>query len=260
MSYILGKIFWTVARPSNLLLLLALTGAFAARRRWGRLLARAALVGLALVAALSMGPWLAIPLESRFPPPPLPDRVDGVVVLGGFASDSLSLIRGQPVVSDASERYLAMLDLARRFPEAKLLFTSGSSDVEGKRIAEADVVLDMARRHGIDEQRLILDRVARNTADNARNAKALADPQPGERWLLVTSASHMPRSVGCFRQLGFEVIPWPVDYRGPGWPELTDEPYLGEQLKQLDDAAKEWVGLVYYYVLGLTSELFPGPR
>ena len=71
---------------------------------------------------------------------------------------------------------------------------------------------------GIGSDRLILERKARNTAENAILAKELADPKPGQRWLLVTSAWHMPRAIGLFRKAGFDVEAWPdrLPYRRAG--------------------------------------------
>jgi len=86
-------------------------------------------------------------------------------------------------------------------------------------------------------------------------------PAAGERWLLVTSAFHMPRAIGCFRAVGFDVIPWPVDYRtsGPGdaWRLF---PRASEGLRRVDLAAKEWAGLLAYYVTGRSTALLPAQR
>ena len=70
-------------------------------------------------------------------------------------------------------------------------------------------------------KRIELEGKSRNTAENATFSKALANPKPGERWLLVTSAHHMPRSVGCFRRAGFAVEAYPVDWRTRGAADLA---------------------------------------
>ena len=68
--------------------------------------------------------------------------------------------------------------------------------------------------------RLTLEDRSRNTIENAVYSKALAQPKPGERWLLVTSALHMPRAMGAFRQAGFAVEAYPVDYQTNGWRDM----------------------------------------
>ncbi len=90
---------------------------------------------------------------------------------------------------------------------------------------------------------------------------ALLSPERGDRFLLVTSAAHMPRSMGIFRRAGFDVVAYPTDFRinpDRGFIDLSGSYPAG--LKRLDEAAREWFGLVAYRILGRTDELFPGPR
>jgi uncharacterized SAM-binding protein YcdF (DUF218 family) len=104
-----------------------------------------------------------------------------------------------------------------------------------------------------------MERLSRNTEENATLSKALAGPKPGERWLLVTSAYHMPRSVGLFRRAGFAVEPYPVDWRTSRENLLTPFNLAGEGLERTDLAIREWMGLAAYRISGKTSELLPGP-
>ena len=85
-------------------------------------------------------------------------------------------------------------------------------------------------------------------------------PKSGERWLLVTSAHHMPRSVGIFRGAGFAVEAFPVDYRTRGAIDLL-RPFstLGDGLRRTDTAMREWVGLAIYRLTGRSDSLFPAP-
>ncbi len=86
-------------------------------------------------------------------------------------------------------------------------------------------------------------------------------PVPGQRFLLVTSSFHMPRSIGAFRRAGFEVEAYPVDWRTRGWRDAT-QPFdrVSSGLSRADVAIHEWTGLVVYWLTGRSSELFPGPR
>jgi uncharacterized SAM-binding protein YcdF (DUF218 family) len=106
----------------------------------------------------------------------------------------------------------------------------------------------------------VIESRSRTTRENALFSRRLVEPHEGERWLLVTSAWHMPRSVGCFRQAGFPVVPYPVDYRTRGpqdrWRTFSS---LSEGLRRLDLATKEWIGLLGYRLAGYTDALFPGP-
>jgi len=114
---------------------------------------------------------------------------------------------------------------------------------------------------GIPASRITLEKQSRNTIENAVYSKTLAQPKPGERWLLVTSALHMPRAIGAFRQAGFAVEAYPVDYQTSGWEDVLNVVGgLSGGLSGTDKAMHEWIGLIAYRITGKTSELFPGPR
>ncbi len=101
---------------------------------------------------------------------------------------------------------------------------------------------------------------ARNTEENAEFSKALAAPKNGERWLLVTSAYHMPRSAGLFRKAGFGVETYPVDWRvGERANLLTFSTIALDGLERTDVAMREWMGLVAYWATGKIDRLLPGP-
>ena len=96
--------------------------------------------------------------------------------------------------------------------------------------------------------------VGTNFASDPRDLGGKGTPQ---RWLLVTSALHMPRSVACFRAAGWDVTPYPTNFRiGPDPLSFA----LPQNLEGVDLAAHEWVGLLYYRLRGYTRDLFPGPH
>ena len=105
----------------------------------------------------------------------------------------------------------------------------------------------------------MLETRSRNTEENAVFTKELVQPKPGERWLLVTSAQHMPRAIGCFRRAGFPVEAYPVDWHTRRALRLAPMETLSGGLGRLDNAVHEWIGLVSYWLTGRTSELLPGP-
>ena len=106
----------------------------------------------------------------------------------------------------------------------------------------------------------MMERRSRNTLENAEFSKALVAPKAGERWLLVTSAFHMPRSVGLFRKAGFAVEPYPVDWRVGGRGDLfAFSKIAADGLERTDLAVREWIGLIAYRATGKIDELLPGP-
>jgi uncharacterized SAM-binding protein YcdF (DUF218 family) len=263
MSFFLGKFLGWVTDP-GLWLILLLLGAFwgSFRRRGGGgrgFLALALLLTLAL-AVLPVGGWLLLPLESRFPAPAsLPERIDGILVLGGGLDGKASAARGQPILNDAAERFTAAATLARAHPEARLIFSGGSNSIWEGQEPEAHYAERLLLDLGVAPDRLTVEATSRTTRENAANLTALLGGPPQGNWLLITSAWHMPRAVGCFRHLGWQVIPYPVDYRTQG---------EGEPLKPLDPAAgfaelslalHEWLGLLAYRIQGATDALFPSP-
>jgi uncharacterized SAM-binding protein YcdF (DUF218 family) len=266
MFFYVSKVAWFCLQPSSLLLILLVTGAvllFTRFERTGRRLAVAAAVLLLVGGLLPLSTWLILPLEERFPRADLSGRdIDGVVVLGGAEDPDIATARHVHAVNEAAERFTEVAALARRFPHAKFVFTSGSVEILTAPTIGADAGRLVLEDLGISgRDRLLLERESRNTWQNAVYTKALVDPKPGERWLLVTSAAHMPRAMGVFRKAGFPVEPWPVDYRTAGrWDlmHLFDKP--SEGLRRLDQVLREWVGLVVYRLTGRSDALFPGPQ
>jgi uncharacterized SAM-binding protein YcdF (DUF218 family) len=262
MFYYASKILWVLAQPSNLLLLLVVAGALALsleRRRLAAWLLYPAALALLITGLMPVGKWLMLPLENRFPMlAEPPDRVDGIIVLGGAVDLAVAESRGLIAFKESAERNIALVEIAERHPDAKVVFSGGRGGIVGTGLTEADVVREFARRHGLDG-RVILEDRSRNTYENAVLSKPLAAPAPGERWLLVTSASHMPRSVGVFRQVGWPVIAYPVDYRTRDGFEILAIPYAARRWIEFDEAVKAWVGLAAYRVTGRSSALFPAP-
>ncbi|MDP4003009.1 YdcF family protein [Methylobacterium sp. NEAU K] len=265
MFFPLSKVVYFLITPSNFFVFAALAGlgllAATRLRRAGLGLAGLGVMGLALGGLSPLSEIVLLPLEQRFAPYPAdaPAPV-GIIVLGGGIEAGLSEARDQVVVNDAGERPIYFADLARRFPEARLVFSGGSGFVGGG-TPEADIVSWQADALGLPRTRLILENRSRNTQENAAFSAALVHPKPGERWLLVTSAWHMPRAVGCFRQAGFTIDAFPVDYRTRGWRDAARfNGFASDGLLQLDLATKEWIGLVVYRIAGYTSDWLPEPE
>jgi uncharacterized SAM-binding protein YcdF (DUF218 family) len=263
MFFFLSKFFAFFTKPSNLLFLLALTGLVLMATRYARAGRRILAVAVILLLAFGISPLgrqLVLVLEGRFPAWDASRGVpDGIVVLGGAILPDVSHARGEIALSAGAERMTVIADLARRYPSAKIVFTGGNHGLFGGP-READYVLPLWESFGIARDRIVLERDSRNTVENAVMTKALVNPKPGERWLLVTSSWHMPRSVGVFRQAGFQVEPYPVDWVSTGDESALrlSESFAGG-LHAIDNAAHEWVGMLAYWLTGRSPELFPTP-
>jgi uncharacterized SAM-binding protein YcdF (DUF218 family) len=217
-----------------------------------------ALVVLALAAYLPLGRALGHVLESRFPSwDPKRGAPDGIVVLGGAIDPWLSRVHGDVALTENAERVTAIARLARAYPDARIIYTSGDASLGASRGAEADYLYPLLDDFGIPRTRVILESRARNTAENAAFSFAIAKPKPGERWLLVTSAQHMPRAVGCFRRVGFPVEAYPVDWQTSRRFSLWPSSSFALGLSRLDDSVHEWIGLIVYWLSGRISALLP---
>ncbi len=262
MFFDLSKLAAVFVQPGNDLLIALAAGAvllWTRARRAGRIVVSLAVLGFLAIAVIPVGTLLLVPLENRFPAAQPPDRLDGIIVLGGEVAQRLSAARGQPTLKGGGGRMTAFMALARQHPEAKLVFTGGSGLLAHPELTEAPVARAFLAQQGLDTSRVVFEDRSRNTWQNALYTKALVHPAPGSAWLLITSASHMPRAYGCFRRVGWPVIPYPVDYDTTGRYDPTPQFNLAGGLGRLNAAVHEWVGLVVYRVMGYTEALLPAP-
>jgi uncharacterized SAM-binding protein YcdF (DUF218 family) len=262
--FVLSKTLGFLLLPTNFLIGIGFVGAILMFTRFaslGRKLVMAAVLLLVICGLSPLGNLLLYPLEQRFPPwDASRGAPDGIIVLGGSIQADLSVAHGTPVVIGAPDRLIAAAALAHRYPNARILFTGGSAKLISNEAREADFAGAIFEGLGIDKSRLIMERDSRNTLENAVFSKALVVPKEGERWLLVTSASHMPRSVGLFRKAGFAVEPYPVDWRVGGRSDIFNFTNIAiDGLGRTDMAVREWMGLIAYRVTGKIDDLLPGP-
>ena len=265
MFFVLSKTFAVTLLPTNFLVGLGVVGALLGATRFsraGRKLMVAAIVLLAICGFSPLGNLLLYPLESRFPAwNAAAGAPDGIIVLGGPIDADLSVEHGTPVIRSAADRIVAGAALARRYPNARIIFSGGSANLISNDAREADYAGAIFESLGIDKARLIMERRSRNTYENALFARELAAPKPGERWLLVTSAYHMPRSIGLFRKADFPVEAYPVDWRvGTSARDiLSFTTFANDGFSRTDTGMREWIGLLAYWLTGKTRAFLPGP-
>ena len=264
MFFVLSKTLGLMLLPTNFLIGVGLLGAILLATRWaslGRKLVVASVVLLAICGSSPLGRLLLYPLESRFPPwDAARGAPDGIIVLGGSIDADLSAVHGVAVTGGGADRLIAAAALANRYPNTRIIYSGGSSKLISGDAREADYATALFESLGVSRERLTMEPRARNTQENAEFSKALAAPKSGERWLLVTSAYHMPRSVGLFRKAGFSVETYPVDWRvGERADLLTFSTIALDGLERTDVAMREWMGLVAYWATGKIDRLLPGP-
>jgi len=262
--FVVSKIAGFFLIPINVVFLLLLVGViliWSPWRRLGRWLLSIAAVISVFLALVPLGTGFNIWIENRFPAnPALPDNVTGIVVLGGALDPRISAKREVTALNGSVERITEFARLAKRFPDARLIYTGGSGSLLHQGDKEADYAAPFLQQLGLDPQLVIFENQSRNTFENAVFSYDLASPKPGENWILVTSAAHMPRAVGCFRKAGWPgLIPYPVDYQYAGDENIMPPLSLSSGSGKLSSALHEILGLATYYLSGKTDALLPAP-
>lgn len=255
--FIASKLIWAVISPDSLIVILGVGAWLATVAGWQklsrRLLAFCALL-LIVIGSFPVGEWLIAPLENRFQAnSALPANVDGVIVLSGAISPVLSEIWGQVEFGGAGERLTSFRYLADLNPRAQLVFTGGTGSLTTQEYKAADYARFLFEQLQLGERAIIYESESRNTAENAANSKALVNHQDGENWILITSAFHMPRSVGIFCQQQWPVHAYPVDHESRRGNLLRLQFNFADNLELLRTAVREWVGLIAYRVSGRTD-------
>jgi uncharacterized SAM-binding protein YcdF (DUF218 family) len=249
--------------PSNLLGVATVLGfvLLLLRFRIGIIVAALSVAALLAAGFGPLGNVLLTPLEERFPEWRYPKQhIDGIIVLGGSYDFVRHPYLSTIVLEDDTEPLALVVDLARRYPQAKVVVSGGSS--YSHEVSEASIMKDYFASFGIAPERIVTEDRSLNMAQSAQFTANLLHPDPSSRWLLLTYGHLMPRAVGAFRKAGFELFPFPVHLRNPsGWDVMwNSDRSFAENLGKLDISAHEWLGLVYYKLKGYSAAWFPSPR
>ena len=256
--FYLSKIFWFLAAPDQLLFTMLLLGLLLWRFSLGRVMVLFSGLVLLTLSVYPLGNHLISPLEQRFPKQALPEKIAGIIVLGGGERAEETMLHGMPAFGEGAERVMVMPELLQRYPDAIMIFTGGSGSALKPDFRGGDVVQQWLAGQGLAE-RVLIERESRNTHENAFYSRQLIrdnDEAVEGKWLLVTSAFHMPRSMGIFRKQGWNVLPYPVDFRAV---HNGINPVLYANMGVFRTAVREWIGLGVYYLTGKTSEWLPSP-
>ena len=263
MFFALSQILDFFLTPSNVLVLALLVAAafwILKIRKLATALWIGSIVGLAVAAWSPLGSLALGALENRFPRTTLPDDVAGIIMLGGAVDTHVSFERDALVLNEAGERIVETRILAARYPEADIFLSGGGGHLSNDgSLTESELARRALIDAGVAAERLAMEEHSRNTCENARETAAALSGRTAGAWVLVTSASHMPRAVACFRTTELVIVPYPVDFRTKrgdlGWAGTASH-----GLAVTDLAAHEWLGLLSYRLAGFTQELFPSPR
>jgi uncharacterized SAM-binding protein YcdF (DUF218 family) len=240
--------------PGNGLVVLLAIGAgllWTNWRRAGAWLTSLAAVLFVVLLVLPLGAWVLKPLEDAYPRSGWPPKVDGILVLGGGMDPAIVASRRAPSEDLVEGRLVGAVELARRYPDARVVFAGGSGAIFGDRMPEAGAARQAFAALGIESDRIVYESRSTDSWENLLFAQRLVRPKVGEVWVLATSASQLPRAMSVARRIGWRLIPWSTDYATPGnarqiWPGFD----LADNLGKLDAGLHEWTGIVAYRLTG----------
>jgi uncharacterized SAM-binding protein YcdF (DUF218 family) len=253
MFFILSKIFWMLFRPLNLLFALAVVAGVCGWLGYRRL-AVGGLVVLAIafatIAFTQLPDWLILQLEKRSRPVRSVAAPHGIIVLGGGLIADTALNAGGYNLGEAGDRIIKGIELKRRYPSARLIYSGGRGNIGQSGPPETTAAEALISALAGNELRIEREPRSRNTWQNAAYTAAMIGDARKRDWLLVTSAFHMPRAIGCFREAGFNIEPAPTDFRADPirLPFLTDK--SAQQFLKFNLFVKEVLGLIAYRATG----------
>lgn len=262
MFFVLSKIFWMLAQPLNALCFLGLAG-FTLRfwkKEWGNRIIGTVMALVLFFGLIPVGPMLLNWIEYQYEKPEkMPTTVNGIIVLGGMFDGHLSNETGEISANDNIERMICFAELAKKYPNARKVFSGGSGDISHPEASESTVARKYLTAVSFDEKSVFYDMDSRNTFENAEFSKELMNPTENQNWILITSAFHMPRSVGIFEQVGWDVIPYPCDYKTTGNMSgfFGSPPDAIGNFRMLNIAVKELIGSAVYYFTGKSAFILP---
>jgi uncharacterized SAM-binding protein YcdF (DUF218 family) len=198
-----------------LLAVLLLRSRVELRKRLGRrsaILAVLLFIGFSWVAPAN---YLISQLELEHSPPASMVGFDGVIILGGAIVSPRTRDTYLPPLASAAERVVEPVALLAKYPQMRALFLGGDARITDQPAPEADAAKIHFERLGVDMSRMRFESLSRNTYENAMRGRDLAGIDANAKWLLVTSAWHMPRALATFQKSGWNVSAYPVDYFAP---------------------------------------------
>ncbi len=261
MFYTLSKIGWMFFSPLNFIFICAGLGLiiWAFGGRIGKKLFIFALSLFFICGFFPVGHNLVVYLERQYDlAPELPRRVDGILVLGGMFDTYLAEKTRLSAATDNIDRAFGFLELVRKYPRAKLVFSGGAGHPLQPLRTESEDMRRFFQTIGLNPDRVLYEEKSKNTHENALYSKEMLEPDNGEKWVLVTSAYHMPRAGGVFLAQGWHIIPYSVDPKTDGEYRLFAPQFdVSRNFELLELGMKEVLGTFVYYLNGKSVLPFP---
>lgn len=252
MFFILSKTLDFLLMPLVWVLLLLFLAFFLKSLKWRRICLG---VGLGLLVLLT-NPFLANLAWRAWEAKPVPvnevGRYDVAVILTGVTAQKPD-ITDRVHTNKGADRFLHTLQLYRLGKVDKILISGGKGFLLDDMVPEAEQLKRVMLLAGVPEQDLIIEPGAVNTRENALfTAKVLQQHPEWQKVLLVTSAFHMRRSVGCFQKAGVSFDSYPTDFYSSAPVFTPDYTFMPSAVafEGWHHLIHEVAGYVVYKVLG----------
>ena len=258
MSFYLSKILWLIVNPFNIFIFITLFTMFLYFINFRRLSLIIYLINfifIALISFLPIGSYLTYIIEKEFHTnTKTPERVDGILILGGATNPLLFKEFDQISLNGSAERLVESVMIIRKFEKAKVIFSGGSGIVNRSDLGHSQVAKQFYKKIGVDINKIFFEDKSRNTYENIIYSKKIAKPKKNENWLLITSAFHMKRALFIAEKNNWKLVPYAVDFKNTKEFKLTPNINLLSNLNSFQSGLHEWLGLVAYYLMGRTDK------
>ena len=260
MTFYLSKFLWFVFNPFNLLIIIIIIG-YLFNLFNLKLLSKFfyffAVFIFFISAVMPTGSYLNYLLEKNFHSKNyLPETIDGILILSGATNPYLTKEHNQINFHGSVERLTESVSLIKKYPNAKIIFSGGSGSLKYPSLDHASVAKNFFSNMGIDSSKIYYEKTSHNTYENILFSKRIARPKINEKWLLVTSAFHLNRSLGVSEKLEWIFIPYAVDFNKTKKFSWKLSFNLLSNLLEFQQASHEWAGLLAYYLMGRSDRIF----
>ena len=262
----LSKAIWTYFNPIQVIiyfLLFLLVFNFFNKKKIIKIINLIIFILFILIIFLPNGTYLLWKLENTYSKPQIfSSNIDGIIILGSGTEPFLTYQHNQIILSEHVERITESIELMKRFPNAKIVYSGGSftTNPEAK-LTGVDVAKMFYTQMEIDVNKIIFEDKSLNTYENFVFSKKYINNINNEKWLLLTSAFHMKRAMSVAEKLNLNLIPYPVDYqlkKKYNWYRMyivKGRSFL-RNMNHFQLAAHEYIGLAAYYLTNRSSKMF----
>lgn len=260
MSFFVSKFFWILINPFSLFIYLFVISFFLLilkKYRISKIVFFFSLLYILFISIFPIGKIAFYVLEKEFYEKIIyPKDIHGILILGGAIDPFLSNKHNSVEFNESAERMIESIYLINKYKKAKIIFSGGSGYLNKPSLDHAKIAKIFYKNMNIDISRIHFENKSRNTFENIIFSKKFADPVNNKNWLLITSASHMRRSLLISEKINWKLFPYAVDFKQSKDTSFYPSLSFFSNFNSFQRASHEWLGLISYYMMGRTERIF----